>query len=312
MNKKILWAVCLLILVSLACRLSSLGADTTDEIEKRLSGLDTDTFDATVGDLNLLAAVALSPAQRQVLLVKGQPNRFLLMFVDGMREETWYYDQFGYEVTFKNGDVYTEGNGEFSGDWMEIVTVYSPWQFNRAMGLNELLAISEAESFAIESLADTLQEELSLIYMKGLVAGLRGEDLLFVRTVPVGEGARTLDIPVSQPPTQNQLSAADDLTAAEQVHAGMHTYRTYCTYSDGTFEDYVGPVTWDFRDGGVYFEGEGPFPRVNENFYGVSDQDGNFFIHFKENVITITGESHELDSGGEDVVVTYTCALTQE
>jgi hypothetical protein len=312
MNKKFLCAVCLLILASLACQLPFLSVDDVDDIEKRLPGLDADSFDATVVDQNLLAAVPLSPAQRQLLLVKGQPNRFLLMFVGGLREETWYYDQFGYEVTFKNGDVYTESDSIISENWMDFVTVYSPWQFNGEMSLSGLLAISQADTFAIESLAETLQEDLSLVYMKGLVAGLRGEDLLFVRTIPVGEGARALEIPVSQPTAQSQIDDVINLTPAEQVHAGTHSYLIYCTYSDGTSEDFIDSVTWAFMDGGVYFEDEGPFPWIKANIYGVSDKDGDLFIYFKENVVTITGESYDFDSEGENVLVTFVCAMTQE
>ncbi len=318
MNNKFLWAVCLLILASLACQLPFFSADDADgeddtgSIENSLPGVDADTFDATVEDPNLLAAVPLSPAQRQVLLVKGQPNRFLLTFMDGLREETWHYDQFGYEVTFRNGDIYTEADGDSLSNWVDFVTIFSPWQFNQAMGLNELLAISEAEAFAIELLAETFQEDLTLVYMKGLVAGLRGEDLLFLRTVPVGEGARTLDIPVSQPTAQSQLDAASNLTPAEQAHAGTFTYRIYCLYSDGTSEDAIAPVTWAFLEDGVYWDDDGPFPWIRENSYGLSDSDGELFINFKENVITITGEYPDLSEQGEEVMVTFTCALTQE
>jgi hypothetical protein len=312
MNNKFLWAVCLLTLASLACQLPFLSADDADDIKNGLPGVDAESFDATVEDPNLLAAVALSPAQRQVLLVKGQPNRFLLTFVDGLREETWYYDQFGYEVTFRNGDIYTEDDGDSLSNWVDYVTIYSPWQFNQAMGLNELLAISEAEAFAIESLAETFQEDLSLVYMKGFVAGLRGEDLLFVRTVPVGEGARTLDIPVSQLAAPSQVDPAGNLTAAEQAHAGTFTYRIYCLYSDGTSEDVIEPVTWAFLEDGVYWGDDGPFPWIRENSYGLSDSDGELFINFKENVITITGEYSDLNEQGEEVLVTFTCALTQE
>jgi len=312
MNKKIIWAVCLLILASLACQLPFLSVDDVDEVEKGLPGLDTDTFDATVEDPNLLAAAPLSSAQRQVLLVKGHPNRFLMMFSEGLREETWYYDQFGYEVTFRNGDVFTESNGDSSEDWVDFVTIYLPWQFNNAMGLNELLAISEAETFAIESLAETFQEDLSLVYMKGLVAGLRGEDLLFVRTVPVGEGARTLNIPVAQPTAQSPSDAPGSLTAAEQTHSGTHSYQVYCTYSDGTSEELEESVTWSFTDEGVFIDEDGPFPKVNINSYGVSDENGDLFFYFQENAITHTGEILEITEEGDEISISWACVFTKK
>jgi hypothetical protein len=312
MNKKIFFAFCLLILASLACHLPFMHADDADGIEKRLPDLNADTFDATVKDLNLLAAVPLSAAQRQILLVRGQPNRFLMMFLDGLREETWYYDQFGYEVTFRNGDIFTEVEGNSTAGWEDIVTIYSPWQFNKAMGLNELLSVSKAETFTIESLAESFEEEITLLYMKGLVAGLRGEDLLFVRTIPIGEGAKILDIPVNQPPAENQFDADSNLTAAELAHVGTHTYRTYCTYSDGKLEDYTEPVTWAFKEDGVYWAGDGPFPWIKENLYGISDSEGKFFIYFQENVITITGEFIRSGAEDEQMLITFACAATQE
>lgn len=307
MDKKYFWAVCLLILASLACQLPFLSSENVDDNQTSLPGLDTDTFDATIKDPNLLTPVPLSSAQRQVLLVKGQPNRFLIIFSDGLREETWYFDQFGHEVTFRNGEIFTESDADRLEDWLDFVTIYSPWQFNEAMGLNELLAISEAETFAIESLAEAFQEDLSLVYMKGLVAGLRGEELLFVRTVPVGEGARTLDIPVTQPTAQSPVDAPGSLTAAEQTHVGTHNYQVFCTYSDGTSEEGEESVTWAFTAEGLYIGGDGPYPKVNVNYYGISDEDGEFYFNIQENVVTVTAQFFDLNEEGERISISAIC-----
>lgn len=302
-------AILILVVSSLACNLPFFQSSNNEDDQ---SSEESDTYEVVIEDKSVLEPIALSGAQRQVLLTKGEPNRFSLMFSDGMREETWYYDHLGYEVTFRNGDVYTENDGATPVDAIEFVTIYSPWQFNGGMGLSGLLVITEADSFAIESLKDAFLEDVSLVYLKGLDAGLRGDDLLFVRTIPVGEGARTFDIPVVQSEATSQPDTASEITNMEAMYSGTHTYDYYCKYSDGTVEEESDQVTWTFTDEAVFFDGDGPFSKITENYYGFKDDYGELFIHFKENVVTITGELIEQDDSGNQISVTFACALTQD
>ena len=193
---------------------------------------------------------------------------------------------------------------------MDFVTIYYPWQFNAEMGLSGLLRVTEVDTFAMESLEDAFQEDVSLVYLKGLDAGLRGEDLLYVRTIPVGEGAREFAIPV-----EDQKSPAGDesvagLTAAEIAHQGTHSYDTYCVYSDGLTDEYTGSVSWTFSDEGVYYDDSGPYEQIAENHFGFDDDEGSFYIAFQENVITMTGGFPEEDEAGNWVWITFSCALT--
>ena len=307
MKKQILLAWVILLLASLACNLPFGN-------ENNAAGFpdpEADTFTLMVEDETILEPVPLSAAQLQILTTNGAPNRFTLMFADGVRKETWVYDHLGYEVVFRDGEVFTESETE-AIDAGGFVSVYYPWQFNGEMGLSELLSVSGSQTFGLESLESVFEEDVSLVYLTGLDAGFRGERLLYIRTIPVGEGAREMPITV-QSDAEGSVSGVDTaLSPAEAVHAGTHLYALYCVYSDGMVEEGTDQITWSFTNEGVYYGEDGPYPRVNQDYYGLQDSYGELFILFKENVVTITGESPEEDETGNPVVITFTCALTQE
>ena len=307
MKKQILLAWILLLLAALACNLPFGGGKDT----VGLPDAEAETFSIVIEDETVLEPVPLSAAQRQILTTKGSPNRFSIMFPDEIREETWYYDHLGYEVTFRNGEIFTEGTIE-AVNASGFVSVYYPWQFNGEMGLSELLSVSESESFGVESLEEVFEEDVSLVYLTGLDAGFRGDRLLYVRAVPLGDGARDLAIMVEEVEATESEESSVDLSTAEAVHAGTHSYDMYCLYSDETSEEETDQITWTFTDEGVYFDGDGPYPKVNEDYYGIQDEYSEFFILFKENVVTITGEFLQEDEAGNQSSVTFTCALTQE
>ena len=307
MKKQILLAWIILLLASLACNLPFGSA-------KEPAGFpdpDTDNFEIVIEDQTILEPISLSAAQRQILTAKGAPNRFTLMFSDGIREETWFYDHLGYEVIFRNGEVYTEGETE-AVDASGIVSVYYPWQFNGEMGLSELLSVSGSEAFGLESLEDVFEEDVSLVYLTGLDAGFRGDRLLFVRAVPVGEGAREMPITIQADEGDSETDGHDDLSPAEAAHVGTHSYEMYCVYSDDMTEEDTDQITWSFSEEGVYYNGDGPYPKISQNYYGVQDSYGDLFILFDEAVVTITGAFTEEDESGNQASITFTCGLTQE
>ena len=307
MKKQIFLASLFLFLAALACNLPFSGG-------KEASGFpdsEAESFAIVIKDEALIEPVSLSASQLQILTAKGAPNRFAVMFSDELREETWYYDHLGYQVIFRNGEVYTEAETE-SIDAGGLVSVYYPWQFNGEMGLSELLAVSESEAFGVESLEEVFEEDVSLVYLTGLDAGFRGERLLYVRSVPVGEGAREMPVTVQGGDEPGGNSADIELSPAEAVHAGTHEYNMYCTYSDDMIEEDTDQITWTFTVDGVYYDEDGPYPWLNEDYYGISDEYGELFIHFNENVVTITGMFFEENGSGGQAAVTFTCALTQE
>jgi hypothetical protein len=309
MKKTYLWAILILLAASLACNLPFFSS-SADESPDDLAASLPEEVDVEIADASLLEPVPMSGAQRQLLLAKGSPNRFTLMFSDGMREETWYYDHLGYEVTFRNGEIFTEDNSADPVDAVDFVTIYYPWQFNAEMGLGGLLQVAEVDTFAMESLEDAFQEDVSLVYLKGLDAGLRGEDLLFVRTIPVGEGARTFDIPVSQPTSQSAPDDGLNLTASEAAHLGAHSYSVYCLYSDGLDDEYSDDKVWEFTDEGLLVDNSYTLPKISENFYGHDDEEGGYYVNFHEGDVTITGGFLEEDDSGHMVQIDFTCVLT--
>ena len=310
MKKTTLWAIFVLVAASLACNLPFISSST--DAQEEPAAVIPDSYEVIIKDEAVLEPMDLSGAQRQVLLTKGVPNRFMLMFLDGIREETWYYDHLGYEVTFRNGEIFSDSNDAEPVDAVDFVTIYFPWQFNAEMGLSGLLRVTEVDTFAMESLEDAFQEDVSLVYLKGLDVGLRGEELLFIRTIPVGEGAREFSISVEDQDIPSQDEPTVGLTTAEAVHLGTHTYEIYCVYSDELTDEYSESVTWAFSDEGVYYSGNGPYQKIGENRYGFTDDEGDLFISFQESVVTMWGDFLEEDESGNMVQISFTCALTQK
>lgn len=308
MKNKIIWALSLLILSALACNLPFI-ADGQGDVN--MPDADAESFTANMQDESILEPVSLSGAQRQVLAVHGLPNRFMILFSEGMREETWFFDHLGYSITFRNGDIYTENKG----DPMEgtvPTSIYYPWQFNDQMGLSELLAVSQSESFAVESLDEVFQDDVSLVYMNGMDAGFQEDQILFVRAIPVGAGASDSAVNAETVGSAVETAGETSLTAEEQTHAGTHTYHTTCTYSDGFSENGIMEETWEFTDEGVYYNGEGPFPKVSENYYGIQDEFGDYFIMFFIDTVAMNGTFIMEDEEGNAETTIFSCTLILE
>lgn len=302
MKKMIFWSLFVLLMAGLACSLPfGLGGDSQPAAS--LPGADDDSFNADLNPEAPLTPVELSGAQRQVLSVRGRPDRFVINFSDGMREETWYYDAEGYDITFRNGDTFTENQWNPVPADQVMKSHYSPWQFNEAMGLSELLVVSGSDAFTLEQLDEVFGEAVSLVALAGLDAGFRDGRLLFVRAVPLNSVA--LVVASSDP-----LGESADLTAVEQNHVGTHAYQVFCSYSDGTTEEGEEEMTWRFTDEGVYFDENGPFPRVSPNNYRLADDAGELFIHIQDNYITMTDEFHDVGPDGEEMLVSWVCVFT--
>jgi hypothetical protein len=294
--KKAFWiAPIVFVVAGLSCNLP-LGLSDNGSVIESLPDANSETFSVAARDA-LLEMEELSGAQRQVLAVKGTPNRFTILFSDSMREETWYYDHLAYEVTFRNGDVFTEGGSAVADTSMVAFSDYAPWEFNGSMGLSELLAVSGSESFAIEPLDEVFEGDASLVYMDGLDAGFRNDRLVFIRAIPLSLSNQ--DFPVE-----------DGLTPAEAIHQGPHTYQVYCEYSDGLIDEYSDTKTWSFEEDGVNIDGLEYIPKIAENRYGFDDEDGEYVIIFNEDIVTLTGGFFEEEESGSMVYITFVCVMT--
>ena len=102
-----------------------------------------------------------------------------------MRHESWYYDTRGYEIVFRNGDKFTERNGEAIQIEGLGRTVYAPQGFTAEMNLDALLALRGETGFFIQNVDDSLISG-ELIFIKGLAAGFEDGRLAYVETLPLG------------------------------------------------------------------------------------------------------------------------------
>lgn len=330
MKKKTTLAILILLVTLVACEQASVGVENEEigtetvqstDVRSSLPQLDGETFDASVTDPDLLEPVSLSPAQAQILNINGAPNRFLLQFLDGMRQETWYFDRLGYEVTFRNGEVYAEKEVEVEAGQAIFSSIYYPWEFSNGVGLSELLTITGSETFAYEPLKEAFDEDLSIAYLKGLDVGFRGEQVLYIRTIPIGEGARegSPSFVLEQPtiieilPTATATSSPESstLTPEELNHQGTHNYHIECSFSDGYSEDLYDEMTWEFNEEGLFVDGDGPFPPRNiDNFYGFHDEDFSSDFIIEADFIEEYGVFYEEDDDGNQVEISVVCTYT--
>mgnify|MGYP001086064192 CR=1 FL=1 len=330
MKKKTTLAIFILLVTLVACKQPFVGVEN-EEIETEtkqstdvpgsLPQLDSETFDASVTDPDLLEPVSLSPAQAQILNINGAPNRFLLQFSEGMRQETWYFDRLGYEVTFRNGEIYTEKEVEVQPGEAIFYSIYNPWEFNNEVGLPELLTVTGSETFAYESLKEAFDEDLSIAYLKGLDVGFRGEQVLYIRTIPLGEGARegSPEFVLEQSTTIEILPTAtvsfspedSALTPEELNHQGTNNYHIQCSYSDGYSEDLYDEITWEFEEEGLYIDDDGPFPPRNiDNFYSFHDEDFSSDFIIQADFIEENANYYDEDDDGTLVEISVICTYT--
>jgi hypothetical protein len=330
MKKKTTLAILILLVTLVACEQASVGVENEEigtetvqstDVRSSLPQLDGETFDASVTDPDLLEPVSLSPAQAQILNINGAPNRFLLQFLEGLRQETWYFDRLGYEVTFRNGEVYAEKEVEVEAGQAIFSSIYYPWAFSSEVGLPELLTITGSETFAYEPLKEAFDEDLSIAYLKGLDVGFRGEQVLYIRTIPIGEGARegSPSFVLEQPtiieilPTATATSSPESstLTPEELNHQGTHRYHLHCDYSNGNVDDLYYDLTCEFTEEGLYMNGDGPIPSRNiENLYGYPGEDLSRYLTFEKDIIREDASYTTEDAQGNSVVVSVTCTYT--
>ena len=332
MKKKFALAIITILAGSLACSVPFLdvaGGEESTVIEditeepRGIPKLDSESFDAAVEDPSLLTPASLSPAQVQVLSQRGSPNRFVIQFIEGRRQETWYYDRMGYEVIFRNGEIYTENSVEVAPGEAIFFSTYYPWQFTLEMGLPELLSITDSDTFVFESVEEIFEEDLSIAYLNGLDVGFRGDQVLYIRTIPLGEGAKKgspafvleqpsqIEVqPTSAPSTESEGLG---LTPEELAHQGAHMYHMVCEYSDGSRDDLFYEMTWEFTEEGLYMDGDGPIQARNiDNVYGFSEEDFILYITFEADLVRQDASYTEEDEQGNpvwiDVICTYTFA----
>ena len=190
MQKKqtaLLVALTSLLLLSLSCNLPFLAGNATQFED----GLVQNYQPAA----SPVSQYTLSVTQQAYVDEHGYPDRFVIFFFDemlpdgemySMRHESWYYDTRGYEIVFRNGDKFTERNGEAIQIEGLGRTVYAPQGFTAEMNLDALLTIRGVTGFFVQNIDDSLITG-ELIFIQGLAAGFEEGRLSYVETLPLEE-----------------------------------------------------------------------------------------------------------------------------
>ncbi len=194
-NKATILAVCCLLLVlSLACNLPFLGQEETIREnygiqEGLVQNVPLEMYQAN------LQGYLLSAAQQNTLSDYGYPDRFLIHFFDlqlhsgervKIRQESWYYDQIGYEIIFRNGKIFTYKKTDPVTSPGLQSTAYQPEHFTLDMSLGDVLFVTGENGYYAEPMPGELFENGKIVFLKGLSAGFENGQLRYLETIPLG------------------------------------------------------------------------------------------------------------------------------
>ena len=268
------------LLFSLSCNLPFLVGDSTQFED----GLVQNYQPA----LSPVSQYTLSVTQQAYVDEHGYPDRFVIFFFDemlpdgqlyAMRHESWYYDARGYEIVFRNGDKFTERNGEPIQIEGLGRTVYSPQGFTAEMNLDALLALRGENGFFVQNVDDS-QITGELIFIQGLAAGFEEGRLSYIETLPLGE---------SQPLTEaSPLDlTSGGLTPQELLYQGTHTYEVSCIRDDGSSSNFSAVIALEFTENGVNWtlenkDGFSFFQKVDINTYENLDGGNSLIMIFTD------------------------------
>jgi len=267
-NKIILFAALVFLLfLSLSCNLPSLLLGDPKQFK---DGLVQDYHPAA----SSVSQYTLSATQQDYVDEYGNPDRFVIFFFDevladgqlfSMRHENWYYDARGYEIVFRNGDKFTERNGNPIQIEGLGHTPYTPQGFTAEMNLDGLLNIQGETGFFVQNVDDELITG-ELIFIQGLAAGFEEGRLSYVETLPLSEASWSTE-------TSSLEENTEGLTPQELAHQGTHTYEVTCANESLNSSAMV--WTFEFIDGSLNLDDGGlPYPEIGVNTYGFIDDDG--------------------------------------
>lgn len=146
-----------------------------------------------IGKVQAPGFYALSPQQQEDLSQYGYPDSFLILFFENtlssgqrtpIREETWYYHQSGYEITYRNGEKYTESHQQPETEEL-FHTPYRPEMFIREMAMEQVLAVAGQDTYVENPIEKILLGDADLYFTKGLVFGISDGELRYLETVPL-------------------------------------------------------------------------------------------------------------------------------
>ena len=143
--------------------------------------------------INAPGFYALSTQQQEVLSEYGYPDSFLILFYENtlpngqrapIREETWYYHQSAYEITYRNGEKYTESHQQPETEEL-FHTPYRPEMFIREMEMEQVLAVAGQDTYVEDPIEKILLGNADLYFTEGLIFGISDGELRYLETVPL-------------------------------------------------------------------------------------------------------------------------------
>ena len=192
-------------------------------------------------DIVLKDPYTYSSAQMAVIEDLGYPARFMIIFGEDSRQETWFYDNFNYKIAFIAGEKVSDQYSSPGSAEGLYKTDYRPDQFYRGMGIDEIVLSTGSNDFALTSISEMV-ENGRLMHLNGLSIGLIDGQISFVETYP----AQTEETASAAEPTNNE-----SLTPEEMANEGIHTYSAL-HYIDNVFDlKYASTVKFDFQPGEV-------------------------------------------------------------
>lgn len=138
----------------------------------------------------------LSPAQTDVLISRGYPEAFTLLFyeeesVDGslqdVRLESWDYYSLGVGYTFINGDLTAEDALDITEIGQLAPMPYYPEQFGAYMSLEEVLAAAALDTYIEIPLEKEFLEDGDLYYGESITFGLVDGELRYLEALALIE-----------------------------------------------------------------------------------------------------------------------------
>jgi hypothetical protein len=233
-----------------------------------------------------------SPDQMTVINTYGNPTRFMIIFTDDQRQETWFYDTTGYSVIFRDGVQIADKveTPEYKPEM--YATTLGPNQFYRGMGIDQVVLSTGRNDITLVTL-EGLDKPSRLMYLKGLSIGLVNGEVNFVETIPAM--TETLLMPEdfsSASPTPPESSHTPELEAA----LGASNYSMIAFEELAVFD--CGSVTTEFYlEGDILImveDGEQmTLSPLEENRYSTSIEGVTFTLKFSPTGYVYWGE----DSG---------------
>jgi WD40 repeat protein len=125
----------------------------------------------------------LSEDQRAIIDEHGFPDSFVILYVDGGRQETWFYFEDGLVIDYLGGIELQQGYDADMTDYDVGKTVYTPDDFVFGMTPGAALSAAGVDSFVMEPLEDELVEDGVLYFGEGIVLGFVDDELYYVETI---------------------------------------------------------------------------------------------------------------------------------